>query len=129
MKHRIHQELVLAAAPTTVYDVLTDAKRFSAMSGGAPTDIDASPGGAFSCFGGMITGRNLECSRGEHLVQAWRAKTWEPGVYSVVQFRLQDEDGKTRLIMDHTGFPDEQGEHLEQGWHANYWKPMEALLA
>jgi activator of HSP90 ATPase len=63
------------------------------------------------------------------IVGELRHRTWEPGVYSVVQFRLQDEDGKTRLIMDHTGFPDEQGEHLEQGWHANYWKPMEALLS
>lgn len=42
MTIRIHQEIVIEAA-ARVYDVLTDAKQFSRMSGGAPTEIDARP--------------------------------------------------------------------------------------
>ena len=74
MADRIHQELVYDAGAALIYRVLTDADRFSAMSGGAPAEIDATAGGAFSCFGGMIHGRNIECAPGERLVQAWRAK-------------------------------------------------------
>jgi uncharacterized protein YndB with AHSA1/START domain len=129
MKHRIHQEVVVASAPPArVYEVLTTASDFSRMSGGAPTEIDARPGGSFSCFGGMILGRNVECVPGERLVQAWRAKTWEEGVYSIARFELRAEGGGTRVVLDHTGFPEGQGEHLDAGWHSNYWQPLLAVL-
>ena len=70
MSDRIHQELVYEADPKRIYGILTDAEAFSAMSGGAPAEIDRREGGAFSCFGGMIEGRNVECVPGERLVQA-----------------------------------------------------------
>lgn len=124
MTHAIEQEIMLDAPPAEIYALLTEAERFSAMSGGAPTDIDATPGGAFSCFGGMIHGRNLECLPGQRLVQAWRAKTWGPGVYSVVRFELEPHEDGTRVRLTHAGYPDGQTEHLSQGWHANYWEPL-----
>ena len=62
MTHRIHQEVVYDADPARIYGVLTDANQFGAMCSGAPTEIDATEGGAFSCFGGMIVGRNIECA-------------------------------------------------------------------
>jgi uncharacterized protein YndB with AHSA1/START domain len=128
MAQHIHQEVLFEGAPSRIYGALTDAAQFSEMSGGAPAEIDAKPGGAFSCFGGMIVGRNVECSPGALLVQAWRARTWEPGVYSIVRFELRPEGGGTRVVMDHAGFPEEQGEHLDKGWHANYWGPLRTLL-
>jgi activator of HSP90 ATPase len=129
MTDRIHQEIAVAAPPHRVYALLTDAAAFSSMTGGAPTEIDAADGGRFSCFGGMIFGRNLECAPSQRLVQAWRVKSWEPGTYSVVRFELREEDGGTRVVLDHTGFPPGQGEHLGAGWHANYWEPMKRALA
>ena len=129
MSDRIHQELVYEADPKRIYGILTDAEAFSAMSGGAPAEIDARDGGAFSCFGGMIEGRNVECVPGERLVQAWRAKTWEPGVYSVVRYELRPERTGTRLVLDHAGFPAGQADHLGKGWHANYWEPLKQMLA
>ncbi len=129
MTERIHQELVFETTPGRIYGVLTDARQFSEMSGGAPTEIDAKPGGAFSCFGGMIQGRNLECAAGERLVQAWRAQPWEPGAYSVVRFELRPDGNKTHLTLDHTGFPEGQADHLDKGWHENYWEPLRKLLA
>ena len=128
MAERIRQELVFEAKPARIYEVLTSSSEFSKMSGGAPTEIDAKAGGAFSCFGGMILGRNVECSPGERLVQAWRVKTWEPGLYSIVRFELRPEGGTTRVVLEHTGFPDGQGEHLDKGWHANYWEPLKKHL-
>jgi uncharacterized protein YndB with AHSA1/START domain len=128
MSQAIHQELVYAADPARIYAALTEAAAFSAMSGGAPAEIDARAGGAFACFGGMILGRNLECSPGERLVQAWRVKSWEPGVYSIARFELRAEAGGTRVVLDHVGFPEGQAEHLGQGWHANYWEPLRKHL-
>ena len=129
MTSSIHQEIVVEASPATVYATLVDPAQFTRMSGGAPADIDALPGGAFSCFGGMIVGRNLECEPGQRLVQAWRVKNWPPGVYSIVRVELKPEGSATRLVLDHTGFPEEQQAHLEQGWHQNYWNPLLKLLA
>ncbi len=125
----IHQEVVLDATPARVYSALTDSTQLSKMSGGAPTEIDAEDGGAFSCFGGMILGRNIECVPDERIVQAWRVKSWEPGLYSIVRFELRPEGKGTRAVLDHTGYPEGQGEHLDKGWHANYWEPLKKLFA
>ena len=125
---KIHQEVVFEASPKRIYEALTDGKQFSAFSGGAPADISAEAGGFFSCFGGMVLGRNIELVPNQRIVQAWRAKPWESGVYSVAKFELQKEGSGTRVIFDHTGFPPDQQEHLEGGWQANYWEPLRKHL-
>ena len=125
---RIHQEVVVPAAPAKVYAALTEAAQFTRMSGGAPAEIEPKAGGTFSCFGGMILGRNIECAPGERLVQAWRVKLWEPGQYSIVRFELKPEGAGTRVVLDHSGYPEGQGDHLAAGWHTNYWQPLEKLL-
>jgi len=125
----IHQEIVFEASPKRVYEALTVAQQFSAMSGGAPTEISAEAGGSFSCFGGMVVGRNIELAPNQRIVQAWRAKPWENGVYSIARFELKQEGSQTRLVFDHTGFPSAQQEHLEGGWKANYWEPLRKHLA
>ena len=127
MSAEIHQELTYDANPERVYALLTDATQFSEMTG-APAEIDAADGGAFRCFGGMIVGRNIECAPGKRLVQAWRVKSWEPGVYSLVRFALHDQEGKTQVVLDHIGYPDGQAEHLGKGWYQNYWDPMRKVL-
>lgn len=124
----IHQEVVFDAAPDEVYRALIDETRFSAMSGGAPTSISGEAGGAFSCFGGMIEGRNVELVPGRRVVQAWRVKNWDPGLYSIARFELVPEGAKTKLVFDHDGFPAEQETHLAQGWGSNYWEPLRAAL-
>ena len=44
---------------------MTDAGQFSQWTG-APANIEATPGGAFRCFGDMIEGRNVEMVSGHH---------------------------------------------------------------
>jgi activator of HSP90 ATPase len=123
----IHQEVTINASPQRVYDALTQGERFSKMTG-APAEIEGKEGGRFSCFGGMITGRNVELATGQRVVQAWRAGNWEPGVYSMARFELKPEGSGTRLVFDHTGYPPDQGEHLAKGWEANYWEPLRKAL-
>lgn len=129
MSSTIHQEIIFKSSPNSVYEALTNANKFSEVTGGAPTEISHEAGGSFSCFGGMIVGRNIELVPNQRIVQAWRPANWEEGVYSLVKFELKEQGSETLLIFDHTGIPSGQAEHLEAGWHENYWKNIEKYLA
>jgi uncharacterized protein YndB with AHSA1/START domain len=124
----IHQEVVLPASPDRVYEALTTSAQFTEAAGGRVAEISNAEGGAFSLFGGAILGRQIELVPGARLVQAWRVKMWEPGVYSLVRFTLTAEGSGTKLVLDHAGFPDGQAEHLSAGWAANYWEPLTKYL-
>ncbi len=119
----IHQEVTLSAAPARIYQALVDSKRFSELTG-APASGDSTEGAHFSVFGGHITGRHVELVPGKRVVQAWRAKNWPEGLYSIVRFELQADGGGTKLVFDHDGFPAEMKEHLASGWQANYWDKL-----
>lgn len=124
----IHQEIKLPGSPAKIYEALTTSEVFSEFTG-APADIGPDEGGAFSCFGGQITGRNLELQKDKMIVQAWRVGVWPDGVYSIVRFTLDEADDRTKLTLDHAGFPDDAAEHLESGWHKMYWDPLEAYFS
>jgi len=124
----IHQEIHFKCKPQRVFKALTNAQQFGELTN-APTEIAPEPGGKFSCFGEMISGLTIEIVPDKRLVQAWRVGNWEPGVYSIVKFELEQiNDAETKLIIDHTGYPQEHEDHLEQGWHDNYWEPMKKYM-
>jgi uncharacterized protein YndB with AHSA1/START domain len=129
MSKPIHQEVVFKASPQRVYEALTDAGQFSKVTGGAPTEISAGADGRFSCFGGMIVGKNVELIPNQRIVQAWRAGNWDPGVYSIARFELKKQGAGTLLVFDHAGFPEGNREHLDAGWVSNYWEPLKKYLA
>src|SRR5579863_3613772 len=116
----IHQETTFAAPPSRVYRALSDLKQFAEWTG-APASGDSTEGAAFSAFGGHITGRHVELVPDKRVVQAWRAKTWPEGVYSIVRFELHVDGEGTKLVFDHDGFPEDEREHLSNGWRAQYW--------
>jgi activator of HSP90 ATPase len=127
MSDRIHQEIDFAASPDRIYQALTDAKSFADLSDAGAAAIVNEPGGAISLFGGYVTGRNIDLVPNQRVVQAWRSKTWEEGVYSIARFEIEAQGSGTRLVFDHTGFPEKDREHLEQGWHRMYWDPLRRL--
>jgi activator of HSP90 ATPase len=138
----IHQEIGFAADAARVYRALTDAAEFdkvvqlsAAMNssmktrlGTTPTQIDPTPGGAFSLFGGYVTGRMLELIPDTRIVQAWRAGSWDEGLYSIARFALSHAGAGSTLTFDHTGFPNAEAAHLAEGWHINYWQPLAKSL-
>jgi len=124
----IHQEVVIKANRKRVYEVLTDTEQFRKLSGGLATEISREAGGAFSLFGGVITGRHIELVPGERIVQAWRSE-WAPGEYSIARFVLKEQGSDTKIVFDHTGFPQGAAEHLATGWKAHYWDGLARYFA
>lgn len=131
----IHQQVTLNASRRRVYEALTDAKRFTALTAfsavprSAPAQIADKVGGRFALFNGHIIGRHLELLPDQRIVQAWRVADWEPGIYSIARFQLADKGSKTTILFDHSGFPNGLGQHLASGWHTNYWEPLRKYLA
>ena len=136
----IHQEAVFTASRKRVYEALTDAKRFDRViqfSGvmqsmhlpDKPAEISGEVGGAFTLFGGYITGRHVELVPNQRIVQAWRTGGWAPGVYSIAKFELVEQGSGTKIGFDHGGFPKGEAEVLASGWKAHYWEPLAKLLA
>jgi activator of HSP90 ATPase len=136
----IHQEPVFKASRKRVYEALTDAKQFDKiiqLSGvmqamhlpDKPAEISREVGGTFTLFGGYVTGRHVELVPNQRIVQAWRAGSWPPGVYSIARFELLEQGSGTKIVFDHTGFPQGDAEVLASGWKAHYWDPLDKLLA
>ena len=90
-----------------MYTALIDEKQFqqgvrlsSAVQSGMvkatqPAQISARAGGAFSVFGGFVTGRQIELIPNVRIVQAWRPADWAAGVYSIARFDLARQDSGT----------------------------------
>lgn len=129
MTAAIHQEIDFKANPKRVYEALIDSRQFSQFTGGAPAEIDARAGGAFSCFGGMITGRIIDLKSAQRIVQAWRAGNWPEGQYSIAHFELSEQGSGCKLTFEQAGFPEAMREHLDGGWHKMYWEPLKKHLA
>jgi activator of HSP90 ATPase len=114
--------------PKRIYELLLDSKQFAAFSG-EPAEIGRDVGSAFSMFGGKIVGRTIELVPDQRIVQAWRPADWDPGIYSIVRFELIAQGSRTRVVLDHTGFPEGTYDHLNAGWKLRYWDPIEKYLA
>ncbi len=124
----INQTVIFETSPDKVYDAIMSASEFSEVTG-APAEIAAEEGGAFSCFGGQIVGRHIELVPNERIVQAWRVSSmWDEGAYSIVTMILSESGKSTTLDLRHAGFPADAAEHLEPGWHKMYWEPLKAYL-
>jgi activator of HSP90 ATPase len=124
----LHQEVEIQAIPQRIYEALLDSKQFAAITG-LRAEIDPKVGGAFSTFGGLITGRNVELIPNQRIVQAWRPESWDKGIYSIVKFELKAQGAGTRIVLDHTGFPEGKFAGLNSGWPERYWEPMKKYFA
>jgi activator of HSP90 ATPase len=124
----LHQEVDFKATPQRIYEVLLDSKQFAACTG-MSAEIDPKPGGAFTTFGGLVEGRNIELISNQRIVQAWRPTHWDPAVYSIVKFELKQQASGTTIVLDHTGFPEGEYDNLNTGWKPRYWDPLRKFLA
>lgn len=125
----ITQIVTLPARPADVYAALVEASQHADFTGDA-AQIDARVGGSFTCYGGYISGVNVELVPAKRIVQAWRSKGWPKGYYSLVTFALAPAGrGKTKLQFTHLGVPAADFKAKSGGWRTHYWEPLERYLA
>lgn len=128
MTKTIRQTVRIGAAPKAVYAALMNGKRHAAFTG-SPAEISTKVGGAFTCYGGYITGTNLDLVPAKTVVQAWRSRDWPRGTFSIVTFALaRAAGGKTRLSFTQAGVPASDFNDKSSGWRTHYWKPLKAYL-
>jgi|ERR1017187_594357 activator of HSP90 ATPase len=131
----IHQEIEFKVSPQRLYETLLSSKQFSECTKKSFGDftsmsanIDSLVGGTFSVFDGHIIGRILELVPNQRIVEAWRVVDWPAGVYSIAKFEFKPHGIGTKLIFDHTGFPESLKEHLSIGWQQHYWEALTKYL-
>jgi predicted dithiol-disulfide oxidoreductase (DUF899 family)/uncharacterized protein YndB with AHSA1/START domain len=117
--------VAIPAPPPEVFEALLDPAKHAQFTG-APAAIERRAGGSFSLYGGHLTGKLLEWSDSQRIVEEWRAQDWSAGHYSKVTFDLAPVDGgaHTQLSMTQTGIPANRFEDINRGWQTHYWKPM-----
>lgn len=124
----LHQQIEIPVAPAKLLDAILNEKQFSSLTGFGAT-IDATEGGAFTVFDGLVKGRNIEIVPGTRLVQAWRPASWLDGVYSLVRLDLSATESGSIVVLDQTGFPEGNYDQLALGWYLHYWEPLKRYFA
>jgi|CZKI01.1.fsa_nt_gi uncharacterized protein YndB with AHSA1/START domain len=128
MTKTIRHNVTIGAAPKQVFGALINEKKHAKFTG-APASISRKAGGAFTCYGGYISGINLELVPSKRIVQAWRAKGWPAGIHSIVSFALSRKaGGRTRVSFTHVGVPASRFKDINEGWRTHYWRPLKAYL-
>jgi activator of HSP90 ATPase len=108
------------AKPRAIYQALMNSKKHAAFTG-APAKIEPKVGGRFSAWGPHLRGVNVDLIKNKRIVQAWRAKSWPKGHYSIVKFDLKRAKGGTRLVFTQTGIPAKHVRDINGGWKSHYW--------
>ena len=124
----IKQTVTFDARPSAVFEALMNSRKHAEFTG-APAKIGAADGQPFTAYGGYITGFNLDITKNKSIVQAWRAKNWPKGAWSVASFTLvAAKGGKTKLSLSHTGVPAKAVKGTTDGWKSHYWTPLKAMI-
>ncbi|MGZ3690115.1 MAG: SRPBCC domain-containing protein [Pseudobdellovibrio sp.] len=124
----IKQKVKFDARPEVVYNLLTDSKKYSEMTG-KKAQIGKTAGEKFTVYGGQATGIIVELVPNKRIVQAWRGHSFPEGIYSMATFNLTPTNGgKTELVLTHRGVPKELIPFIENGWKKYNWDPIKKYL-
>jgi activator of HSP90 ATPase len=106
-----------------LYECFTDTNRVRAYTASV-AEINATPGGSFSMFGGSIEGTFRELIPYSSIAMDWRFSSWPDGATSRVVISFEErEKGSVMLQLKQTGIPesDRYGNHdvlnmTQAGW-------------
>jgi activator of HSP90 ATPase len=124
----IRQTVDLPGTPSQVYAALVDPKQHAKFSG-LPARLVARPGGAFSHFGNALEGFVLVLRKDRQIVLAWRANSWAPDHYSIVEFLLSKSKRGTRVEFSQYGVPASAYANISSGWKTHYWAMLTKYLS
>jgi activator of HSP90 ATPase len=125
----IRQTLIFDASPETIYAMLMDQKKHSAITGSKVT-MSTKVNGKFRVFDGYCHGYNIELIDGKKIVQAWHFAEdgWPDNHYSICTFVLEKVGTKAKLKFLQTFVPEHKVESLKGGWKQFYWDAMKLYL-
>ena len=117
-------------APERLYEIYVDADEHQRATG-QPAAIDAREGGAFSAYGGYLSGTFIRLQPGRLVVQFWHSKHFndtDPDAILSIAFRKNEyEQAETELVL--TNVPDGMTRHDNSSWNQFYWEPFRGYLA
>ncbi len=129
MAHDLHLEYTLSAKPEKVMQLLTDTALIRKWSGGEAI-LEKKPGGRFGMFDGWVNGTVLKCGNNE-LAYTWKTTDWaEDAKPSEVHYSLKEDEAGTKVILHHTGLPDEEEmKSHRSGWSDFFFEPLEDYIS
>jgi activator of HSP90 ATPase len=106
-----------------IYNSWLNGDQHAAMTG-APATGKAEIGAEFTAWDGYISGKNLELTENEKIIQAWRTSEFrEEDEDSLLEVYLKPFEGGCKLTLVHSRIPENQPDY-EQGWEDHYFAPM-----
>ncbi|QDK43941.1 hypothetical protein DOM22_01555 [Bdellovibrio sp. ZAP7] len=123
----IKQKVHFKAVPEVIYSLLTDSKKYAALTG-KKANIGKKAGASFSVYGGQATGIIVELVRNKRIVQAWQGHSFPDGIFSMATFNLKPSKTGTELVLIHRGVPKEMIPAIENGWRKYNWDPIKIYL-
>jgi len=128
MRNVIHQTITLPARAEDLFDMYMDASVHAAITGAAVT-IDATSGGEFRAYDGVLSGTFLQLDRPDLIVQSWRSIKFndsDPDSTLILSFVTDGDEGK--IVLVHLDVPDHDYEGVSEGWEKLYWDPWRKYL-
>ncbi|MEO5995574.1 MAG: SRPBCC domain-containing protein [Chitinophagaceae bacterium] len=121
-------EFYLKASPDKVMSLLTDSEVISDWSRGEAL-VEKKVGGQMAMFDGWVEGKILKIT-GNELAYTWKPSNWPEEVSaSEVYYTLAAEGKGTRIVLEHTHFPDsKEMESHKSGWSEEFFDLIEDYL-
>jgi uncharacterized protein YndB with AHSA1/START domain len=128
MAFDIELEFQLSAKPKRVMELLTDAKLIRKWSG-QEAILENRIGGRFEMFGGWVTGA-VTVTNANELAYTWKTTEWGENIRpSEVHYILKADEAGTRVLLRHTGLPDEEEMNSHKsGWTDFFFDPLEDYI-
>lgn len=117
------------AKPAEVFKALTDSRSILQWSG-QRAKVEATIGGKFEMFDGWVKGKVLAYQAGKTLSYTWHTADWSKETESsIVKYKFSASGKKTKVVLKHTGFPDEsaRNEH-HAGWTQHVFDPLKQFF-
>lgn len=126
----ISQDAFFGVPPHDVFQIFTDARTHTAMSGGERSEIDARVGGNVWAFEGAVTATFREIAFDRRIVQTWRDCDWPDGhdAQLELQFMAVNEGRGTHVHLTLSGVPTSKASQTANGWRDYYWVPIAEFL-
>jgi activator of HSP90 ATPase len=124
MKNHFTLTLTVKAKAEAIYTAWLSSEGHTALTG-SPAKVDGVVNGDFRAWDGYIWGMFLELESNRRILQAWRTGEFPTeGEDSIVEILLSEEQGKTKLTLNHSNLPEGQADSYKKGWDDFYFKPM-----